>query len=73
MTISRVDLTVCIGCGRCVESCPQDVLRIDRNTGQSSIVYPEDCQTCRLCTLFCPKSAITVSPVKSERPMVGWG
>jgi len=37
------------------------------------ITHVDDCQTCWLCHAYCPVEAITISPVKYVRPMVGWG
>ena len=73
MTIARINQDTCIGCGECVLSCPMDVLKLDQEIKKSSIVFPEDCQTCWLCYAYCPSEAITISPVKCARPMVGWG
>ena len=38
--------------------CPLDVLREGKTTPE--IVYREDCQSCFLCIIYCPKHAITV-------------
>ncbi|NDY74164.1 [Fe-S]-binding protein [Desulfobacter hydrogenophilus] len=73
MPVENIDKDKCIGCGTCIETCPMDVLRLDETSGQSKIVYPQDCQICHLCRIFCPEDAITISPVKYVRPMVGWG
>ena len=74
MTIENIDMETCIGCGECVQSCPMDVIRMDETTKKPVIKYLQDCQTCHLCESFCPvEGTITVSPVKCERPMVGWG
>ncbi len=60
MTISRIILDVCDGCGLCVDSCPTDVIRMDGK--KAAIVYPGDCQTCFLCEEDCPTGAIEVAP-----------
>ena len=61
------------GCGICVETCPMDVYRLDDDTGKSKILYKEDCQICNLCRIYCPEDAITITPGKGIRPLVGWG
>lgn len=63
----------CIGCGTCIATCPTDVLRPDVNTGKAVIAYPEDCQICHLCRMYCPVDAITITPEKSIPVVVSWG
>lgn len=74
MSIERIDLDKCIGCGECVATCPMDVIRMDRDTSKAKIAHPEDCQICHLCMIYCPvEGTISISPLKCVRPMVGWG
>ena len=76
MTIENIDHDACIGCGTCVETCPADVIRMDKNSDKAQITYPEDCQSCHLCRLFCPTGddVITISIGHvCERPMISWG
>lgn len=62
----------CIGCEECVKSCPTDVIQMNKINGKAEIVYPEDCQICHLCRLYCPVGAITITPEKSLPVMVSW-
>lgn len=62
----------CIGCEECIKSCPTDVIRLDEKTQKAVITYPEDCQICHLCRLYCPVGAITITPDKSIPVMVSW-
>lgn len=71
MAISSID--GCIGCKTCVQTCPTDVIRIDESSGKAVIKYPEDCQICHLCRLYCPVDAITITPEKSIPVIVAWG
>jgi formate hydrogenlyase subunit 6/NADH:ubiquinone oxidoreductase subunit I len=48
-----------------------DVIRLEGSTPK--ITYLNDCQTCYLCRDFCPVEAITVSKVRNEKPLTGWG
>lgn len=62
----------CIGCEECIKSCPTDVIRLDEKTQKAVITYPEDCQICHLCRLYCPVGAITITPDKNIPVMVSW-
>ncbi|WP_086980773.1 4Fe-4S dicluster domain-containing protein [Vibrio aphrogenes] len=62
----------CIGCESCIKSCPTDVIKLDKKTQKAVIAYPEDCQICHLCRLYCPVGAITITPEKSIPVMVSW-
>ncbi|WED24695.1 ferredoxin family protein [Vibrio sp. JC009] len=70
MPISQI--SGCIGCKTCVESCPTDVIQFDEKTKKAVIAYPEDCQICHLCRLYCPVGAITITPEKTLPVMVSW-
>ena len=48
----------CIGCGVCVQSCPNDVIRMKR--GKACIAYQEDCVACFMCTEDCPREAVLI-------------
>lgn len=66
--IQWVDAQRCIGCTLCVQVCPMDVLRMDRDPqGRpvARVVYRDDCQTCFLCEEECPVDAIYVAPDRS--------
>ena len=75
MAISNIDVDGCIGCGTCVSTCPADVIRMDTGSGIAKITYPEDCQSCHLCRLFCQggDKVITISKETPLEPMVSWG
>jgi len=46
MSIARIDATLCNGCGTCVDSCPEDVIRLNS--------MPEDKEEIPACTAACP-------------------
>ena len=71
MPIKRIN--GCIGCEECIKSCPTDVIRLNSETKKAEILYPEDCQICHLCRMYCPVDAITITPDKSIPVIVSWG
>jgi NAD-dependent dihydropyrimidine dehydrogenase PreA subunit len=62
-----IDLALCDGCGKCVDACPTDVLRVDESRMKVVIAYPDDCQSCKLCQDDCPQHCIVVGH-SSENP-----
>ncbi|MBW2063513.1 MAG: ferredoxin family protein [Deltaproteobacteria bacterium] len=73
MAIEKIDEARCTGCGKCVLSCPMDVLRLDKEGKKAVIRYPEDCMLCGWCTIECPEDAVILTPQKSSRPILSWG
>lgn len=70
MAIKGIDQDLCNGSGICVDSCPMDVIRMDKRTGKAYIAYAKDCQTCYLCEMDCPTKAIYVSPELIKEPQL---
>ena len=73
MSIEWSDQRLCNGCGICVKICPLDVFRIDKNTKEVIIKYPDDCQLCELCVIDCPTEALIVTPQKMAPLITSWG
>ena len=46
----------CVGCGICVDSCPQEVLEVTR--GAAEVVNEDSCIACEDCLEACPMGAI---------------
>lgn len=65
--ITKIDKELCSGCGICAEKCPLDTIRIGEDK-KACIAYPEDCMTCYMCEMNCPKGAIYVHPFKEFLP-----
>jgi len=72
MGIRKIDHAVCNGCGLCVDICPMDVIRIDKETKKPFIKYLRDCQSCFLCEIECPVGAIYVTPDRERRIPLPW-
>lgn len=55
----RIDLTYCIGCGSCVEACPEsNVLAVIG--GKAALAQPQKCIGHGLCAEACPVGAIQI-------------
>jgi len=49
----------CIGCGECVDICPNGALEM--KDGLSTWAHPDLCEECGLCETVCPQEAITMN------------
>ncbi len=55
----KVDESKCIGCGRCIDICPNNVLELI--DGVSQVKHPEKCEECGLCEAVCIQGAIRLN------------
>ena len=55
----NVDAEKCIGCGECVDNCPDDVYELQDE--KSVAVNPEDCAGCESCLEVCEHEAIIIT------------
>ncbi|HET7248825.1 MAG TPA: NAD(P)-binding domain-containing protein [Gemmatimonadales bacterium] len=62
----RIDISHCIGCGACVDVCPEDVLAVI--AGKAAIASPAKCIGHGLCAEACPVGAIEIVMAK---PSIG--
>ncbi|MDA8410998.1 MAG: 4Fe-4S binding protein [Treponema sp.] len=63
----RFDLSACIGCACCVESCPVDCLEMEGGLsggfGEAPrLARPRNCVSCERCLRICPVSCVTMKP-----------
>lgn len=63
MSVKRVDAAKCFGvnCQNCVNICPMDVFRFNKEANRSVIAYPENCQSCGQCYINCPSGSLTMA------------
>ncbi len=54
----KMNPELCIGCGTCVDNCPNRVFQLVN--GKSQAVNSKDCMACYLCETVCPKSGIKI-------------
>ena len=52
----RINPSSCIGCGRCTDVCPGNLLVL--KAGKAAIREPRDCWGCTACVKECPQDAI---------------
>jgi len=56
----RIDPEACIGCGECLETCPNGVYVLNEQENKMEIANPENCVVlCDKCAGFCPLDAIS--------------
>lgn len=73
MAIEKINEDKCIGCGKCVNACSIDVIRMDKEKKKAILCYQEDCMLCEMCIMECPVDAIEFSPEKKSQLTVSWG
>ncbi len=63
---ARVEESLCIGCGTCVESCPFDAIAMIPGEGALSVasIDTSRCKACGNCTVVCPAKAIAMEPYR---------
>ena len=66
MPIKSLNADECVGCGICVDICPEDVVRYNQSEKKAYIAYPQDCIACLMCEWFCPVKCIEVSVDKAR-------
>jgi L-aspartate semialdehyde sulfurtransferase ferredoxin len=54
----KIDEDACVGCGSCVDDCPNDVYEMDEEKGKTKVVNEQDCMACLSCHEICPAQAM---------------
>lgn len=70
MPILSISDERCVNCGTCVKVCPLDVLRPGKS--KPEISYPQDCQSCFLCRMYCKKDAISITADRARPTVLPW-
>lgn len=52
-----IDKDKCVGCRRCIEVCPGNLIKQDENK-KAWMKHPKDCWGCTSCIKECPREAI---------------
>lgn len=53
-----IDTANCVGCGTCVDSCPNEALVV--NDDEIAVVNEDECVECGTCVDECPNECITL-------------
>jgi NAD-dependent dihydropyrimidine dehydrogenase PreA subunit len=68
----RVDADKCVGCGECLETCPNNVFVMNEQTGKVEVANPDNCVVlCDKCAGFCPQEAISFPDKEVTKKLVG--
>lgn len=59
MAKMKVNQELCIGCGACVDACPNEVFFMS-DDGKSKVTEGKDCENPDECIGLCPVGAISV-------------
>ena len=54
----KIDQNRCVGCARCVEVCPGNLIKID-GTKKAFIKHERNCWGCTSCVKECPRGAVS--------------
>ncbi|MCL7474811.1 MAG: 4Fe-4S binding protein [ANME-2 cluster archaeon] len=55
--VAKVDADECVGCGTCVDECPQEAISMNDD---DIAVISDECTECGLCVNACPTGAISL-------------
>jgi adenylylsulfate reductase subunit B len=58
---AKIDYSHCIGCKKCYDLCPIDVITWDEKNKKPVVTYEEECWHCGVCWMDCPTRAIDIT------------
>lgn len=59
--VAKVDKETCVGCGTCVDACPETAIEL---VEEIAVVDEKRCQECGDCVEACPTESIKVEKTK---------
>jgi MinD superfamily P-loop ATPase len=62
-----IDKQKCLGCGKCVQNCQFNALRIENKKAKLNRFF---CEGCGVCQIVCPQKAIKLVPVKNAQILI---
>lgn len=66
-----IDEEKCVGCGQCLEVCPNGVFEMDEASGKMKVVNPTNCVVlCDKCKAFCDHDAISFPDKEATKRFV---
>jgi len=66
-----IDEGKCVGCGQCLEVCPNGVFEMDAAAGKMKVVKPNNCVVlCDKCKAFCDQDALSFPDKESAKQFV---
>lgn len=68
----RIDTDKCVGCGECLDTCPNNVFVMNEQTGKVEVANPDNCVVlCDKCAGFCAQEAISFPDKEDTKRLVG--